>query len=45
MRRWRRLDDGRKPGYAELELQREFLNEPGQAAVFAVEQKMAPRQK
>ena len=37
MRRWRRLDDGRTPGHAELELQKEFLNEPGQAAVFAVE--------
>lgn len=36
MRRWHRLDDGRRPGYAELELQKEFLNEPGQAAVFAV---------
>jgi hypothetical protein len=36
MRRWRRLDDGRTPGFAELELQKEFLNEPGQAAVFAV---------
>ena len=36
MRRWRRLDDGQKPGYAELELQKEFLNEPGHAAAFAV---------
>jgi hypothetical protein len=36
MRRWRRLDDGSKPGHAEVELQKEFLNEPGQAAVFAV---------
>ena len=36
MRRWRRLDDGSKPGYTELTLQREFLNEPGHAAVFAV---------
>jgi hypothetical protein len=36
MRRWRRLDDGSRAGHAELELQREFLNEPGQAAVFAV---------
>ncbi len=36
MRRWRRLDDGSTPGYAELELQREFLNEAGHAAVFAV---------
>jgi hypothetical protein len=36
MRRWRRLDDGRTPGHAELTLQREFLNEPGQAAAFAV---------
>jgi len=36
MRRWRRLDDGSTPGYAELTLQREFLNEPGHAAVFAV---------
>jgi hypothetical protein len=35
MRRWRRLDDGRTPGHAELVLQREFLNEAGQAAVFA----------
>ena len=36
MRRWRRLDDGSTPGHAELELQREFLNEPGHAAAFAV---------
>jgi hypothetical protein len=36
MRRWRRLDDGSRPGHAELELQKEFLNEPGHAAVFAV---------
>jgi hypothetical protein len=36
MRRWRRLDDGRTPGHAELEMQKEFLNEPGHAAVFAV---------
>ena len=36
MRRWRRLDDGSRPGHAELTLQREFLNEPGHAAVFAV---------
>ncbi len=37
MRRWRRVDDGKKMhGYAEVELQKEFLNEPGQAAVFAV---------
>lgn len=36
MRRWRRLDDGTRPGHAELELQREFLNEPGHAAAFAV---------
>jgi len=36
MRRWRRLDDGTRPGYAELELQREFLNEPGHAVAFAV---------
>jgi hypothetical protein len=36
MRRWRRRDDGSVPGRAELELQREFLNEPGHAAVFAV---------
>jgi len=36
MRRWRRLDDRSKPGYAELELQREFLNEAGQACAFAV---------
>ncbi|MGH2671076.1 MAG: hypothetical protein ACRDH5_18525, partial [bacterium] len=35
MRRWRRLDDGSRPGHAELTLSREFLNEPGQAAVFA----------
>jgi len=33
-RRWRRLDDGTRPGHAELE--REFLNEPGHAAAFAV---------
>ena len=36
MRRWRRLDDGSRAGHAEVELQKEFLNEPGQAAVFAV---------
>lgn len=36
MRRWRRLDDGSKPGHAELTLQREFLNEPGHAVAFAV---------
>jgi hypothetical protein len=36
MRRWRRLDDGSRPGHAELALQREFMNEPGQAAAFAV---------
>jgi hypothetical protein len=36
MRRWRRLDDGSKPGHAELECQRDFLNEPGHASVFAV---------
>lgn len=35
MRRWRRLDDGSRPGYAELELQQEFLNEPGHAVAFA----------
>ena len=36
MCRWRRLDDGKTPGRAELVLQREFLNEPGHAAAFAV---------
>jgi predicted metal-dependent enzyme (double-stranded beta helix superfamily) len=36
MRRWRRLDDGTRPGRAELEMQKEFLNEPGMAAAFAV---------
>jgi hypothetical protein len=36
MRRWRRIDDGGKPGFAEVELHKEFLNEPGHAAVFAV---------
>src|SRR5688500_2249548 len=35
MRRWRRLDDGGTPGHAELELQKDFMNEPGHAAVFA----------
>jgi hypothetical protein len=35
MRRWRRLDDGSKR-HAELTLQREFMNEPGHAAAFAV---------
>jgi hypothetical protein len=34
MRRWRRLDDGSRPGHAELDLQREFLNEPGHAAAM-----------
>ncbi len=36
MRRWRRLDDGTRPGHAEITLQREFSNEPGHASVFAV---------
>ena len=36
MRRWRRLDDGSRPGHAELELQREFLNEPGHTVALAV---------
>src|SRR2546427_11029360 len=36
MRRWRRVDDGGKPGYAEVELQKEFMNEPGMASAFAV---------
>jgi hypothetical protein len=36
MRRWRRLDDGSKPGYAEVELQKDFMNEPGMASAFAV---------
>jgi hypothetical protein len=36
MRRWRRLDDGSKAGYAEVTLQREFMNEAGHAAAFAV---------
>jgi predicted metal-dependent enzyme (double-stranded beta helix superfamily) len=36
MRRWRRVDDRTKPGYAEVQMQREFLNEPGQASAFAV---------
>ena len=36
MRRWRRLDDGRRPGHAELEMQKEFLNEAGRAVAFAV---------
>ncbi len=36
MRRWRRLDDGGRPGHAELEIQREFVNEPGHAAAFAI---------
>lgn len=36
MRRWRRLDDGSRPGHAELVLQKDFVNEPGHAAVFAV---------
>jgi len=36
MRRWRRLDDGSRPGHAELTLQRELLNEAGQAVAFAV---------
>jgi len=35
MRRWRRLDDGSRPGFADLTMQREFMNEPGHAAVFA----------
>src|ERR1044071_1832828 len=35
MRRWRRLDDGSRPGHAELTMQREFMNEPGHAAAFA----------
>jgi hypothetical protein len=36
MRRWRRLDDGSKTGYADVTLQREFMNEAGHAAAFAV---------
>ncbi len=36
MRRWRRLDAGSTPGYAEVELQKDFVNEPGHATVFAV---------
>ncbi len=36
MRRWRRLDDGTRPGHAEVTLQREFMNEPGHASAFAV---------
>ena len=36
MRRWRRLDDGSKPGHAAVEVFRDFMNEPGHAAVFAV---------
>jgi len=36
MRRWRRLDDGSRPGHAEVTLQRDFMNEPGHASAFAV---------
>src|SRR5204862_3516033 len=36
MRRWRRLDDGSKPGHAEVEGQKDFMNEPGMASAFAV---------
>ena len=36
MRRWRRMDDGSTPGYAEVELQKEFMNEPGMASAFSV---------
>jgi hypothetical protein len=36
MCRWRRLDDGTRPGHAELELQREFLNKAGQAVAFDI---------
>lgn len=36
MRRWRRLDDGSTPGHAEVVLQKDFMNEAGHAAVFAV---------
>jgi hypothetical protein len=36
MRRWRRLDDGGRPGHAELGMQKEFPNEPGHAVAFAV---------
>ena len=35
MRRWRRLDDGSKPGHAEVVLQRDYMNEPGMASAFA----------
>jgi hypothetical protein len=35
MRRWRRLDDGRTAGHAQLELQRDYMNEPGHASAFA----------
>jgi len=34
--RWRRTDDGSQAGHAELELQRDFMNEAGKASVFAV---------
>src|SRR6476659_9812649 len=36
LRRGRRLHDGSRPGPAELTMQREFMNEPGHAAAFAV---------
>jgi hypothetical protein len=36
MRRWRRLDDGSKPGHAEIEVSRDFMNEAGHASAFAV---------
>ena len=36
MRRWRRLDDGSKPGYADIEISRDFMKEPGKASAFAV---------
>src|SRR5262249_9825551 len=36
MRRWRRIDDGSKAGHAELEIQRDFMNEPGKASGCAV---------
>lgn len=36
MRRWKRLDDGKTPGHAELTLQKNFRLNAGEAAAFAV---------
>lgn len=36
MKRWRRVDDGSRDGHAELQLQKDFRLDAGQAAAFVV---------